>query len=142
MSTGTDTDKESTSVTELCEQCPNEECPGALHADDEHACHTLQSWLDGKKTFRSALGAKRSQAARHRRTDAFREWVIQYLTAWDREHPGCNPDATPKGRKTFAIQAAKYNHPASEVDENKDVPTYPDSVYEDIEEARENLRRL
>ena len=112
-------------VSELCEQCPNDECPGAMEADDEHACLTLQSWLNGKKTFESALGAKRYQAKRHARTDAFREWVLQYLTAWDREHPDYNPDATPKARETFAIQAAKHNHPASKVAENNDAPTLP-----------------
>lgn len=68
-------------IAELCQYCPNFECPGAYQRTANHACYTMKDWRLDELSLEDAISAKYRQNARHERTDEFREWVFETLTS-------------------------------------------------------------
>lgn len=66
-------------ISELCQYCPNEDCPGTYEASSDLACRTLKKWRQDKFTLAEAVRRKRRHEERHNRTDEFRSWVFNTL---------------------------------------------------------------
>ena len=100
-------------ISELCQYCPNDDCPGCYQKNSKHACVTMKKWRNNELDLVEAIRRKRNQNERHEQTDEFREWVFEQVM---RERLGYDWEKQAnhqmkKNAETFASRVAKGKDP-------------------------------
>jgi predicted RNA-binding protein with TRAM domain len=126
-------------ISELCQYCPNEDCPGCYQKNSKHACVTMKKWRNNQLDLVEAIRRKRNQNDRHEKTDEFREWVFEQVM---REQLGYDWEekadySMKKDAGTFASRVAKGDDPYK-ADEGLWVHI-PDSLARKISERQPDL---
>ncbi len=66
-------------ISELCQYCPNDNCPGYYRRDAPYACYTFARWKDGELSLEEAIAAKHRQHEWHSRIDPIRDMIFEML---------------------------------------------------------------